>query len=236
MAWCPKCKCEYVEGITVCADCECELVEKLPEEGTEPEITQQEALAMMQIMLESGKGIPNELLDSVESLPKKASAVKHQSRYVNNEEKAEENRASAFALLAVGGIGLVATVLFFFDYFDIRPSLIGKYVISGVMGVLFILFIIMGIVSLRNSRILRRKAHKENNLTAEIKKWCIENLYEEEIDRLLDIEQQSVELKYFQRFDYVNRAIQNQFMNLDENYLDRLIEEIYSEIFKEDDE
>ena len=236
MAWCPKCKCEYVEGITVCADCECELVEKLPEEGTEPEITQQEALAMMQIMLESGKGIPNELLDSVESLPKKASAVKHQSRYVNNEEKAEENRASAFALLAVGGIGLVATVLFFFDYFDIRPSLIGKYVISGVMGVLFILFIIMGIVSLRNSRILRRKAHKENNLTAEIKKWCIENLYEEEIDRLLDIEQQSVELKYFQRFDYVKRTIQNQFMNLDENYLDRLIEEIYSEIFKEDDE
>ena len=236
MAWCPKCKCEYVEGITVCADCECELVEKLPEEGTEPEITQQEALAMMQIMLESGKGIPNELLDSVESLPKKASAVKHQSRYVNNEEKAEENRASAFALLAVGGIGLVATVLFFFDYFDIRPSLIGKYVISGVMGVLFILFIIMGIVSLRNSRILRRKAHKENNLTAEIKKWCIENLYEEEIDRLLDIEQQSVELKYFQRFDYVKRTIQNQFMNLDENYLDRLIEEIYSVIFKEDDE
>lgn len=236
MAWCPKCKCEYVEGITVCADCECELVEKLPEEGEDSEITQQEALAMMQVMLESGKGIPNELLNSAESLPKKTTAVKQQSRYVNNEEKAEENRASAFALLAVGGIGLVATVLFYFDYFDIRPSLIGKYVISGVMGVLFILFIIMGIVSLKNSRILRKKAYKENNLTAEIKKWCIENLYEEEIDRLLDIEQQSVELKYFQRFDYVKRTIQNQFMNLDENYLDRLIEEIYSEIFKDDDE
>ncbi|MDO4463204.1 MAG: hypothetical protein Q4C57_01485 [Bacillota bacterium] len=236
MAWCPKCKCEYVEGITVCADCECELVEKLPEEGTEPEITQQEALAMMQVMMESGKGIPEELFNSVEAIPKKASTPYHQSRYVNNEEKAEENRASAIALLAVGGIGLVATVLFYFDYFDINSSLIGKYVISGVMGVVFILFIIMGIVSLRNSRILRKEAHKENNLTAEIKKWCIENLYEDEIDRLLDVEQQSVELKYFQRFDYVKSTIQNQFMNLDEDYLDRLIEEIYSEIFKEDDE
>ena len=130
----------------------------------------------------------------------------------------------------------MATVLFYFDYFDINSSLIGKYVISGVMGVVFILFIIMGIVSLRNSRILRKEAHKENNLTAEIKKWCIENLYEDEIDRLLDVEQQSVELKYFQRFDYVKSTIQNQFMNLDEDYLDRLIEEIYSEIFKEDDE
>ena len=68
MAWCPKCKCEYVEGITVCADCECELVEKLPEEGTEPEITQQEALAMMQVMMESGKGIPEELFNIDRSL------------------------------------------------------------------------------------------------------------------------------------------------------------------------
>ncbi len=29
MPWCPKCKNEYVEGITVCADCGCELVESL---------------------------------------------------------------------------------------------------------------------------------------------------------------------------------------------------------------
>lgn len=236
MAWCPKCKCEYVEGITVCADCECELVEKLPEEGTEPEITQQEALAMMQAMLEGGKEIPNELLDKGEFLSRKAPTVKYHSPYVNNEEKAEENRASAYTLLAVGGAGLLGTVLFYFDFFQIGTSLIGKYMISGVMGVLFILFIIMGIVSLRNSNILKRKAHKENNLTAEIKKWCVENLKEEEIDRLLSIEQQSVELKYFQRFDYMKSTIQKQFMNLDENYLDRLIEEVYSEIFKEDDE
>ena len=29
MPWCPKCKNEYVAGITVCADCNCELVEDL---------------------------------------------------------------------------------------------------------------------------------------------------------------------------------------------------------------
>ena len=30
--WCPKCKNEYIEGVTTCVDCGCELVAELPEE------------------------------------------------------------------------------------------------------------------------------------------------------------------------------------------------------------
>ncbi len=32
---CPKCKAEYVRGVTVCADCNVPLVERLPEEKTD---------------------------------------------------------------------------------------------------------------------------------------------------------------------------------------------------------
>lgn len=35
MAWCPKCKNEYVEGILVCPDCEMDLVDELPEDMDE---------------------------------------------------------------------------------------------------------------------------------------------------------------------------------------------------------
>lgn len=224
MAWCPKCKCEYVDGVTTCADCGCDLVEKLKEEVQEPEITEQDALDLLQAMEESGEEIPEE--------PVKG----YQSFYVNNEEKAEENRTSAYTLLTVGGTGLIAIALIFFDIIDLRISLTNKYMITGVMGVLFVLFIIMGIVSLRNAKLLKKKAHKENNLTAEIKKWCMDNLKGEEIDHILLLEQYPLELRFFQRTDYMKKMIQKQFMNLDESYLDRLIEEVYSDIFEDESE
>ena len=154
---------------------------------------------------------------------------------MNNEERAEENRTAAYTLLLVGGVGLVLIVLFFFDVINLHMALTSKYMITGVMGALFVLFIIMGIVSMKNSRILIQKASKENNLTMEIRKWYKENLKKEQVDALLELGEQPEELKYFQRFDYMKKAIQNQFMNLDEAYLDRLIEEAYPEIFEEEE-
>lgn len=158
------------------------------------------------------------------------------SAYINNEEKAEENRTSAYTFLIVGGVGFIADVLFFLGVIDFKVSLTNKYMISGVMGVLFLLFIVMGIISMKNFKTFKRKARKENNLTTEIKKWCMENFRRDEIDGLLEISEQIEEIKYFRRFDHMKNAINNQFMNLDEGYLDRLVEEVYPEVFEEEKE
>ncbi len=37
MGWCPKCRNEYVEGITVCPDCNIDLTDELPAEENEME-------------------------------------------------------------------------------------------------------------------------------------------------------------------------------------------------------
>ena len=218
MAWCPNCKCEYIEGIKVCADCGCELVDTLESENETVETIEEIAAEVEKFEFDEEEPSP-----------------KYHSPYMNNEERAEENRTAAYTLLLVGVVGLVLIVLFFFDVINLHMALTSKYMITGVMGALFVLFIIMGIVSMKNSRILIQKASKENNLTMEIRKWYKENLKKEQVDALLELGEQPEELKYFQRFDYMKKAIQNQFMNLDEAYLDRLIEEAYPEIFEEEE-
>lgn len=244
MAWCPECKCEYVDGITVCADCGCDLAAELPVDKaareTLTDISEEMILAAARTMAENGNipegFLPKDSLDSEEyenfEFDEEDVKPAYQHRYMNNAEKAEDSRTSAYALLGVGSLGFVIVVLFFLDIVEMNMSLTGKYMITGVMGVLFVLFIVMGIVSLKNSRVLTKKAYKENNLTIEIKKWCVTYMDREWIDRELEITDQQEELKYFQRIDHMKQMISRQFMNLDDAYLDRLIEEVYPEIFE----
>lgn len=159
--------------------------------------------------------------------------------YRNHDERAEEHRSSAFTLLFVGGAGMIAVVLFFLDVFPIHVTPFSKYMISGVMGVLFILFFAMGLMSMKKSRVLAQKAGKENNLTREIKNWCQENIKAEELDRQLFSEEEeadlSEEIKYFKRTDKIRQMLEKQFINLEEGYLERLIDEIYPDYFENEE-
>lgn len=228
MAWCPKCKCEYVEGIKVCADCGSELVEELPQEKASDVLAE----SIQEYFTEEDWETQEEGTEEEEDGSEKGLSYQH--FYVNNEEKAEDNKTSAYTLLTIGSLGLLVIILIFLDVIHVYMSITNKYIVTGVMGVLFLLFIVMGGVSLKNSRILFKKASKENNLTTEIKKWCINNLQMQEIDQELELKEQPEELKYFQRAAYMRTAVNKQFMNLDESYLDRLIDEVYPEIFEGD--
>lgn len=235
MAWCPECKCEYVEGIEKCADCGCELVDHLPDESKEEVLTEyfqgsleEEGAVFRQAAME--KAAPQIVVG------KKRGKPVVRSVYVNNEERAEENRTSAYTLLTVGTAGLVAVVLLFVGVIPIQMAVFSRYMICGVMGVVFILFLVMGVVSLRNFKLLKKRAVKENNLTDEIQKWCLQNLHKETIDEVSGLDASvPEELKYFQRFEFVKNEIQKQFMNLDESYVERIVEEMYPELFENQD-
>ncbi|MBD5501025.1 MAG: hypothetical protein HDR10_07460 [Lachnospiraceae bacterium] len=234
MAWCPECKCEYVEGIRVCADCGCELVETLEEEKEEEWA---EDIEIVSSVKHSYDMFPFYAHPETEMPAFNEEEIRNKinrGRYVSNAEKAQENRTSAYTLLIVGCVGLIVIILFFFDLLPIHRLVVNKYMISGVMGAMFILFTVLGYTSLKNAKVLAGEAKKEDNLTLEIKKWCRGCVFPDYIDKELDFQENTAEeLKYFARSEKVKNMIMEQFINLDEDYLDHLVDEIYPEIFED---
>ncbi|MDO4285521.1 MAG: hypothetical protein Q4C60_09330 [Eubacteriales bacterium] len=273
--WCPNCKNEYREGITVCADCGAPLVEELQEEsaaepdfsgealsqqaeGAESAAPEAEAFAGREAVAadaeetdddsvsqqgdeDSGEYVYDESEEILPGQPEIGRERLH--RYQNSEERAQENRSSAFSLLVVGTIGLVAIILLFFDRIPAFTLGANKYMVCGVMGVLFLLFIVMGMVSMRSFRTLKSRAQSEHTLEEAIRRWCAESLSAQGIDgeiaeagagtdALPQPEDENYEERmYFLRTDRIRERIEAQFVNLDRAFAEHFAEEYYEELY-----
>lgn len=155
--------------------------------------------------------------------------------YQNSAARAEDNRSSAYTLLAVGGIGFVVVILIFLGVLPIYQNAVTtKYLVCGVMGAMFILFIVFGFVSMRSSKVLFSKAKTENSLMAEMTKWCQENLSADKVDEgLFEGEDVAEEQKYFKRAERMKKLISDKFLNLDEAFLDHFVDEYYQTLYEE---
>ena len=232
MPWCPVCKNEYREGIKLCAECKVELVEHLEDDKEQSTVlSEQEKIARVRALLADEKdGLDEEEDEIPEKIP-----VYH--AYRNSAAKAEDNRTSAYTLLFVGIIGFILVLLIFVGVIPLyQNATTTKYLLCGVMGAMFILFIVFGVVSMRNSKILLIKAKSEDSLLSELTKWCEKNLDAEQIDTGLfddNIEQEiAEEQKYFMRSDRMKMIISDNFMNLDEAFLEHFVDEYYQELFE----
>lgn len=242
MPWCPKCKNEYYEGIEVCADCGCELVDSLKEweeaQREAKETAMRERMAELEEMLqeeadqdESASGNEEEAL-----LEKAKKAAEEASRgvYQNYEEKATDNKSSAYTLLAVGMLGLIGILLCFCDVIKLPLTESSKFMILGVLGAMFLFFVVMGVISMKNAGKYAKKAESERELTKELEKWFVEYMTADKIDDGLftqEEEELSDEQKYFKRFDRMKELLSERFLNLNEGYMDRFLDKHYQDIF-----
>ena len=151
--------------------------------------------------------------------------------YMNSAQKAEENRSSAWVLLIVGILGLLVLVL---GGLGILPLNIGNpYLFYGVMSALFLLLVVMGFVSMKSAKLFARTAESENSLKKTLLDWCKGNMKAAQIDAAIaDAAELGEEVLYMRRYDVIKAMLNHQFMNLDQDFVDELIdEEIYDMVF-----
>lgn len=227
MAWCPKCRNEYVEGNTFCSDCNEPLVESLEvydkalmeeKQSYEPEVIAGEIPGYEETDEE-------EDYDEVTKRLTKSSPI-----YVKKEDKYKDTLSSAYTLLFVGFGGLVLLLLVITDIIDLNLAAPGKYVTYSGIAILLIVFVIIGFSSLKSSKKLAKEAESENDLTKDILQWTNKNITIELMDNGITEDMQE-ELKYFKRMDSIKEMIQKAYGELNEDYLDKLAEDIYQEKF-----
>ncbi len=244
--FCPKCKCEYGEGITECPDCRETLVESLMvvqygspegEKAFAAESSLEEEEASLEEAPLKEEAVPGEEereteqdMSSEEETgeQKKPFRVDHRTL----EEKAADLKNSGYTLLFVGAAGAVCLILIFAGVIPMLMTGIMKIMSLIVMGTLFAVFIFFGITSLIKAGSVSADAGRENEKREEILEWFIGAYDAESIDSAVNPDDDDNDL-YFDRAAFIRSRIGERYMELDDALLDDLIEKIYTQLFEE---
>jgi hypothetical protein len=150
--------------------------------------------------------------------------------YVNPDTKVEDYRSTAWSFTIVGAVGLV----FNFGILPIAFSGVRNVMMTIVTGIIFLIFLIIGIRSFLSLRKLSAAAKSENSLEAEIKEWFLGE-YTESMKNFSAEETQddTDEEIYYPRYRRMSELILAKYPGLSEDFLDHVIEELYSELFPE---
>lgn len=225
MAWCPKCKSEYIKGITFCKDCNEQLIDSLEDYDKAQDMQQQNYEDQNLTEDDFNEGIePSEFSDEEKFFSKKSHV------YVKKEDKYKDMLSSAYTLLIVGFGGLIILLLVMTDIINLHLASPGKYITYSGIGILLVIFVIVGIHSLNASKKLAKEADSENQLTNDILAWFNKNITEELIDNGVSDEMVD-EMVYFKRIENIREIISKAYGDLNEDYLDKLSEDIYQEKF-----
>lgn len=149
--------------------------------------------------------------------------------YLDGADKVKDYRSTGYCFTAVGLLGMVAVAA------SIMLGYLHLGITTGAMFVMFLIFFLIGIGSFKSVKAMKKEVEQSDSLMDTITIWCQENLKKENIDAMIDVEMDSSEMLYFERFNCIKKLINDKFMNLDQALLERYIDDtVYEMIFGEE--
>ena len=258
MAWCPKCKNEYVEGVTICADCGIELVDELPKE-VDPEtpavlchVKNADIGSKFVVFLNYGNiqtaGLmmsgetEEEGYDVVVAEFEREAAEAMFAGFGSVEEMAETDISELvpgfekqleeikFSGISFIVFGILGCGLLLLNIAGVLNFF--NTFSSGVMFFVFLAFFFIGISSLKRAGKLKAIVSEEERVTNEALDWIEQNITDAYIGSLFN-DELSEEDNYFHVHDILCEKLSGQFSYLNRDYVEQLMDERYNQFCEE---
>lgn len=156
--------------------------------------------------------------------------------YEDKNNKAEDAKSSAIALILVGGLGLVFIVLLVLDYLPIHLFGLGKYLVSAIMAAMFLVFIAMGFSSIKTYKKYLVIAEEEQKNIEQIMDLLAQHMSREAIDAKLAGEPEEMPQIYYSRLALIKEFLEAHYGGLEPALLEKLADDWYEELYSQDDE
>ncbi|WP_167956602.1 hypothetical protein [Anaerosporobacter faecicola] len=149
--------------------------------------------------------------------------------YVKKAEQFKDLQSTAYIFFGVGIAGFVFLLLNILDVFHIYQ---GTFAVT-IMAAVFLIFIVIGFSTLKRSKQVKGQIAEEDELTDAINSW-LDQTITEEVLTTLNNPSDPAEINYFKQTEYVKNAILNEFSkDLNDAYVDLLVEEFFNSHFTE---
>jgi len=169
--------------------------------------------------------LKNDTLDEEEQ--DSETSVISSSAYVKKSEQYKDLKSTAITFLAFGIGGFVFLLL---NVLGVINFINGPFALT-IMSLLFLGFLYVGFNSISRSKKAAADAVLEDEMTTKINSWLEVNITEQVIHEMQD-ETVSQEANFIKIMDRIKEQVKSQFGDMNDAYLDVVVEEFYNEHFE----
>ncbi len=155
--------------------------------------------------------------------------------FVKASDKAANYRSSAFALLSVGILGLIAMILIMIGVISISIAPNIRVLFFITMTFLFVVFVVMGFKALLDAKKYEERSKEEEQSADDLRSWFLEQHTKELLDEkagIFESDGTTEEMKYYMRTEIMRKLISERFGELEVSFLENNIEELYTELYE----